>query len=407
MKVDNRRILSVSQINTYVRDLLESIPLMNALYVRGEISNMTHHKSGNKFFTLKDEGGVLKAVMFRSDCADLKFLPQDGMKVICFGRISAFPRDGIYQLYVKEMEPDGIGSLAAAYEQLKEKLAGEGLFDEARKKPLPKYPKKVGVITSPTGAAVRDIINITGRRFPLAEILLFPSLVQGEGAPEQLIAALDYFNATDAADVIILGRGGGSIEDLWAFNNEALARAIAASRIPVISAVGHETDFTIADFVADCRAPTPSAAAELAVPDAVEVKRKLGNVVSHCELLMAKRIDSERAKVSALASRRVLRDPTSPIDEKRMLLLSMEKRLGSEEKILLSEKRASFVSLSAKLDALNPLSVLTRGYAAVFREDGKVVKSVDDLNIDDCFTLRTSDGEVKGKVLEKHGCQEK
>ena len=248
------KILTVSQLNEYVKMLFDSQPIFNGIYVKGEISNFTNHRTGHWYFTLKDEGSLVRAVMFRGSAMKNPFLPENGMKVIVHGRVSAFVRDGQYQIYVDEMQPDGIGGLYLAYEQLKQKLDAEGLFAASRKKPLPKIPQSVGVITSPTGAAVRDIINITKRRFPLAQILLYPALVQGSSAPEQLIAGVRYFNETRAVDVIILGRGGGSLEDLWAFNNENLAREVAASEIPIISAVGHETDFTICDFAADCRA---------------------------------------------------------------------------------------------------------------------------------------------------------
>ncbi len=400
---ETRNIQTVSQVNEYIKSLIDSIPALNALYVKGEISNFTNHKSGHLYFTLKDEGGVLRTVMFRFAAQKLKFRPENGMKVVCFGRISAFPRDGQYQLYVEEMEPDGIGSLALAFEQLKAKLQAEGLFDPSHKKPLPKIPLRIGIITSPTGAAVRDMINITARRFPFAEIVLYPSLVQGEGAPPQLIAGLDYFNRTNSVNVIIIGRGGGSIEDLWAFNDEGVARAIFASRIPVISAVGHETDFTIADFVADRRAPTPSAAAELAVPETTELKRKINNIVGKNVLQMENIIRQKRENLLKWSERKAIRSPQYLVDEKRMTLLSLEKRLESGEKYTLSQKKSGFVAAASKLEALNPLSIITRGYSAVFREDGTVIKSISQIEKGDTFTFRTSDGSVKGEVLEKYG----
>ena len=264
--------LTVTQLNEYIKGILDHDPRLTDVYLRGEISNFkNHYSTGHYYFTLKDEGGMIRAIMFRSSAVKLAFLPEDGMKVVAHGRISAFVRDGQYQIYCDSMEPDGIGALYIAYEQLKRKLEAEGLFDPSRKKPLPKIPSRVGIITSATGAAIRDMINVCGRRFPFAELVLYPSLVQGPDAPAQLIDGVRYFNEKQSVDVIIIGRGGGSIEDLWAFNNEDLAREIAASAIPVISAVGHETDFTICDFVADRRAPTPSAAAELAVPETEEL----------------------------------------------------------------------------------------------------------------------------------------
>ena len=272
------KAITVTQLNNYIKGILENIPPLRDIYVKGEISNYSPNRTGHVFFTLKDEGSLIPAVMFKYDLSQITFAPENGMKVICRGRISAYPAQGKYQLYVSEMTPDGVGALYIAFEQLKAKLADEGLFDSRYKKPIPKIPHRIGIITAPTGAAVRDMITVTGRRFPAAEIRLYPSLVQGENAPADLIKALDYFDKEGKCDVIIIGRGGGSIEDLWAFNNEALARRIFACRIPVISAVGHETDFTIADFVADKRAPTPSAAAEIAVPDAKDTKKQLLNV---------------------------------------------------------------------------------------------------------------------------------
>lgn len=273
MTVDTK-ILTVSQLNDYVKMLIDSNPMLGNIWVRGEVSNLTFHTSGHLYFSVKDEKSRVSAIMFRTNAVKLKFRPENGMKVVLHGRVSVFPRDGVYQIYVTSIEPDGIGALYIAYEQLRRRLEAEGLFDERIKKALPKIPSAVGVITSPTGAAVRDIINVTARRFPFAKIILFPSLVQGDGAESNLIEGIRYFNSARSADVIIIGRGGGSIEDLWAFNSELLAREIRMSAIPVISAVGHETDYTICDFAADRRAPTPSAAAELAVPDAVELKLK-------------------------------------------------------------------------------------------------------------------------------------
>ena len=282
---------TVSELNNYIKSIFENNRTLSSVMVRGEISNFTNHRSGHLYFSLKDADGQIRSVMFRSRAMGLKFMPESGMKVIVHGSVTVYPRDGSYQLYVSSMQPDGVGALYLAYEQLKERLFQEGLFDEIYKKPIPAFPKRIGVITSPTGAAVRDIINVTGRRYPCADIYVYPALVQGDGAENSLIKALDYFDSSCLCDVIILGRGGGSIEDLWAFNSEALARRIFEARVPIISAVGHETDFTICDFVADMRAPTPSAAAEIAVPETHELMHKIDNIIGRMSLLIGKRIE--------------------------------------------------------------------------------------------------------------------
>lgn len=393
-----KNILTVTALNEYVKMILDRDPLLMGVYVKGEISNFVNHRTGHFYFTLKDEGGAIKAVMFKSSNAKLKFLPENGMKVIVHGRVSGFVRGGDYQLYADDIEPDGIGSLYIRYEQLKKKLEAEGLFNPARKKPLPKIPSRVGIITSPTGAAVRDMINVTGRRFPFAEIILYPTLVQGDGAPEQLVRALKYFNETKSVDVIIIGRGGGSIEDLWAFNDEELARTVAASTIPVISAVGHETDFTICDFASDRRAPTPSAAAELAVPETGELKRKFLNVVGRMELSLTKKTEQARRRLDAAAKSRVLTSPKYMIDDKRMAVLSLSERMDSAFGMLLEKKRSLFAQKTAKLEALNPMSVISRGYSAVFLGDGTLVKSVTQVKEGDEFSFKTSDGKVGGRV---------
>ena len=320
------------------------------------------------------------------------------MKVIAHGRVSAFVRDGQYQLYCDSMEPDGIGALYIAFEQLKRKLEAEGLFDPARKRPLPKIPSRVGIITSATGAAIRDMINVCGRRFPYAKLVLFPSLVQGPDAPPQLIAGLRYFNETRSADVIIIGRGGGSIEDLWAFNNEELAREVAASQIPVISAVGHETDFTICDFVADRRAPTPSAAAELAVPDTGELKRKIQNIVTREAGVLQQIAARHREKLLLLSGSRVLQDPMAMIDDKKMQNAMLSERLIRAEERIRMQSRAALQAEAGKLSALNPLAVLSRGFSAVYREDGVLVKSAENVKPGDSITIRTEDGELDASV---------
>lgn len=418
--MNGQRSLTVSQINNFIKDYLDNLPTLRNVYVKGEISNLKIYPgTGHIYCTLKDEESCLKAVMF-GGASKLKFRPEDGMKVICRGRISVFVRDGTYQLYVDNMEPDGIGSLYIAFEQLKAKLEAEGLFAAEHKKKLPKVPFRIGIITAPTGAAVRDMINVTGRRFPAAKIIIYPSLVQGSEAPEQLIKALKYMDKNKLADVIIIGRGGGSIEDLWAFNNEALARAIYACETPIISAVGHETDFTIADFVADRRAPTPSAAAEIAVPDSYELKTKFENVQTRLNSLLKTQIEGLRKQLKLLSSRPVLLNPLASFDDKRMNLARLEEKLNSTfdfpamrnnlnslkdrlyriENINIERSAQKLKLQSEKLASLNPLSVLERGYSAAFKSDGTVIKSATDLKEGDVFDLRFHDGSVKAQAVE-------
>ncbi len=398
---DESRILTVHGLNEYVKMLIDGNPVLSNVYVRGEISNLNYHSSGHYYFSLKDENARVSAVMFKSAVVKLKFRPENGMKVVLHGRVSVYPRDGAYQLYATSLEPDGIGALTLAYEQLKRKLEAEGLFRTDLKKPLPKIPSAVGIITSPTGAAVRDIINVCGRRFPFAKLVLFPSLVQGEGAEADLIRGIKYFNESRSVDVIIIGRGGGSIEDLWAFNSEALAREIFKCDIPVISAVGHETDFTICDFVSDRRAPTPSAAAELAVPESEELKRKFGNVVSRMQTLTEAKLKSHRQVLKMLSERRALTQPSAYIDDKRMILISLTKELESSVNYKLTTEKQKFARLSSVLEAVSPLKVISKGYSAVFKEGGKLVKSVDDLNEGDDVSFKLTDGSINAKVVSK------
>lgn len=391
--------LTVTQLNEYVKRLIDNTPQLGDVYVKGEISNFkNHYSTGHFYFTLKDEGGQLRAVMFKSSASKMKFMPEDGMKVTAHGRISSFVRDGTYQLYADSMEPDGIGSLYIAFEQLKRKLEHEGLFDASRKKPLPKIPTRVGIITSATGAAIRDMINVCGRRFPYAKLVLFPSLVQGPDAPPQLIAGLQYFNRTRSVDVIIIGRGGGSIEDLWAFNDEGVARAVAASAIPVISAVGHETDFTICDFAADKRAPTPSAAAELAVPETNELKRKISNIITRESDVIAHMLKLRREKLDSLAKTRYMTDPMNFINDRRMLTDMLSDRLlrafGNEMNV----KKAEMSAAAGKLNALNPLSVISRGYSAVYTSSGALVKNISDVKIGDKVEFKTIGGAAECTV---------
>jgi exodeoxyribonuclease VII large subunit len=393
--------MTVSQLNEYVRDLLAKSPVLSDVTVRGEISNFTFHRaSGHLYFSLKDADGVLSAVMFRSAAQRLRFQPEAGMKVLARGSVSVFVRDGKYQLYVSSMEPDGIGSLYLAYEQLKKKLEGEGLFDEKRKKPLPSMPRRIGVITSPTGAAVRDILQILGRRYPMAEVVLYPALVQGAEAPATLRAGVRYFNEARSVDVIIIGRGGGSYEDLYAFNDESLARQIAASDIPVVSSVGHETDFTICDFVSDCRAPTPSAAAELVVPDMQELLLGIQNMHNRIGQSVRNRLSMHQKTVAGLAARPVLSRPDGLYREQTMRVISASERLIHQMHTQVQEKKGRFREATARLDALNPLGVLLRGYGVAYDQNGRVVSSVKSVSAGDAFHFRLHDGEVLGRVDE-------
>ena len=395
-----QKVLTVSQLNEYIKMLLDGQPLLSGVYVRGEISNFTNHRTGHWYFTLKDEGSLVRAVMFRGSNVKIPFLPENGTKVIVRGRVSAFVRDGQYQIYVDEMQPDGIGGLYLAYQQLKSKLEAEGLFDAARKKALPRIPETVGVITSPTGAAVRDIINIMGRRFPMAKILLYPAIVQGDLAPSQLVSGIRYFNETKSADVIIIGRGGGSEEDLWCFNDEALAREVAASEIPVISAVGHETDFTICDFASDRRAATPSAAAELAVPDSAELKSSILGAEAYLSMQLKKKLESCRESLLRIKNSRAISDPSILLNERKMTLLHLSQLLDRAEEAKLTEKKYEFAKNAEKLSALNPLAVLARGYGAVENEDGRIVLGARDLEKNMNIKIRFADGEAKATVSE-------
>lgn len=398
----NENIISVAELNGYVKEVLDAIPVFHNMRVRGEISNFKNHiQSGHFYFSLKDNSSVIKAVMFNRDARRMKFLPENGMKVVITGRLSVFERDGNYQLYVSEMEADGKGALYEAYEKLKKKLEEEGLFSERYKKPLPKFPKTVGVITSATGAAVRDIINITGRRYPLAKILVYPALVQGEGAVRSLINGVKCFTERVRPDVAIIGRGGGSIEDLWAFNSEELARAIAASDIPFISAVGHETDFTICDFVSSMRAPTPSGAAEIAVPDIGELIYKLDTLDGEIRSTVLRKISLLRDRISEIEKKRVIASPYGFIDERRMELEGVAEKMDKYGRLILSGKREKFLSLGARLNALSPLSVLTRGYGAVYSEDGKkVITEAKSVEIGSSLKLRMCDGEVLARATD-------
>ena len=399
MEQFEKLVVSVSQLNNYIKGLFDEIPVFRNVYVSGEISNFTnHYRTGHFYFSLKDEKSVIKAVMFNSYSSRLKFTPENGMQVLVKARLSVFERDGIYQLYVEDIQPKGIGGLNLAFEQLKLKLGAEGLFDEKFKKALPRYPERIGVITSPTGAAIRDITNILTRRYPIAQMIFEPVLVQGESAPKQIINALKKLNETDSCDVIILGRGGGSIEDLWAFNDELVAREIFNSRIPVISAVGHETDFTISDFVADLRAPTPSAAAELAVPNLIDVKSDVA--IKKISLLNAINsiLNENRLKLEILKSKPCLQNAGFIIEENTLKLDSLFKRLNDSCLNRLTEQKLRLNSSVSKLEALSPLKVLSRGYSVV-RKDGEVIRESKQLNKDDKIEIKFADGDKQAVIL--------
>lgn len=401
MEQFEKLVVSVSQLNNYIKGLFDQIPVFRNVYVSGEISNFKHHiKSGHMYFSLKDEHAVVKAVMFQSYASRLRFQPENGMQVLLKARLSVYERDGVYQLYVEDIQPKGVGGLHVAFEQLKQALAARGLFDEQRKKPLPRYPEKIGVITSPTGAAIRDIANVLQRRYPLAEMLLEPVLVQGDGAVEQLCAALRKLNDENKCDVIIIGRGGGSIEDLWAFNSEQLAMEIAASRIPVISAVGHETDFTIADFVADKRAPTPSAAAEIAVPNITDVHSELAAHKAALLHALSARISQERVKLEQIKAKPCLRDIRYVIDENRMRVASLSEKLEKEYALKLQVEKTKLQGLAGKMDSLSPLKVLARGYSIVKNENDTVISSASALHEGEQIEIRFSDGAASAQVTQ-------
>ena len=399
--MQNTLVLSVSQLNRYIKMNFDADENLANIFISGEISNFTnHYRTGHLYFTLKDDSAAVRVVMFNSSAKRLKFMPEDGMKVIARGRVSVYEASGQYQLYVDDMQPDGVGALNLAYEQLKEKLQKEGLFSEHHKKTLPPYPEKVGVITSPTGAAVRDIINVLGRRFPYAEIVFCPVLVQGDGAHLQLTDAVNLFNSERAADVIIIGRGGGSIEDLWEFNDEGLARAVYNSEIPVISAVGHETDFTICDFVADMRAPTPSAAAELAVPDANELQYALSALKNRMFLNVSSGIADRRSRLEYLTSKGALKSPDEMLSNRSQRLDTAFSKMLSSYENRIGGKKVEFISAATALSKLDPMSVLMRGFAFVSDKSGKNVYSSQALAKGDKINVRFHDGSAVCEVKE-------
>ena len=396
-----QEVLSITQVNEYIRSRMDADPLLTGLAVRGEISNYKMYPSGHHYFTLKDEGGALKCVMFKGNAMRLRFRPENGMKVIAMGKISVYPRDGAYQLYCTAMAMDGVGDLYAAFEQLKKKLAAQGLFDEAHKKPLPKFPGTIGIVTSSAGAAVHDMLRILRKRYPLSKVLLLPVRVQGVEAPPEIAAAIRYANHYRLADLLIVGRGGGSIEDLWAFNDERVAYAIYESEIPVISAVGHEPDVTISDFVADLRAATPSNAAELAVPDQDALRQSLDSVSSAMATALNRQLKGARQHLNVLSASPALQSPVSYLNQKRKNLELLQNRLVSAENQAVSRRKQHYIGLVSKLDAMSPLKVLTRGYAMTQGEDGSVIHSVSQVNPGDSITVSLSDGKLRAAVTHK------
>ena len=398
-----RRIISVSELNGVVKLLLDNDPLLRNLAVRGELSNYKIYPAGHHYFTLKDPEGALRCVMFKGSALRLRFRPENGMKVVVTGRVSVFPRDGAYQLYAEEMIPEGAGDLAVAFEQLKARLYAEGLFDPARKKPLPEYPERIAIVTSPAGAAVHDMIRILRRRYPLAKVILLPVRVQGAEAPAEIAGAIRYADRWQIGDVIITGRGGGSLEDLWAFNDERVARAISACKIPVISAVGHEPDVTISDFVADVRASTPSHAAETAVPDQMELRRFLLSSQQRLTKSQEKRLAAERQRLTDFAAKRCLTEPMAFIQDKRMELVHRQQRLGDLSQGQLVRKRQRFAAISAALDAMSPLKVLGRGYAVARDAEGRILKTYRDISVGDTVTVTLGEGGFTSRVEQPFG----
>jgi exodeoxyribonuclease VII large subunit len=397
-QIQKPRVLSVSQINFYIKSIIENDGSLQFVLVTGEISNLTvHQRSGHIYLSLKDSNSVISAVMFAGNARRLKFRLENGMKVICRGRISVYEPSGRYQLYIEDMQPDGVGALTLAFEQLKKSLAQKGLFDNAHKKPLPKFPKTIGVITSPTGAAVQDITNIIRRRFPSADIVLAPVLVQGESAPEQLVRAVNKFSASKIADVVIIGRGGGSAEDLWAFNDEQLAYAVYNCETPIISGVGHETDFTICDFVADVRASTPSAAAELAVPDRQELMSYYFKQKQYISAMLDRKIKTAQLRLENQQRRMSASSPKLKAEQLEKQLSAKSEKLKRFMNIYISNKENKLIAAKGKLDGLNPLNVLNRGYA-IAEKDEKIITSSKQLKDGDDFTVVLSDGKINAKV---------
>lgn len=386
---------TVSQVNNYLKRVIDNNSILNNIWIQGEISNFKHHYSGHMYITLKDDNSVLKAVMFKNDSRNLTFVPEDGMKILARGRIGVYEAGGVYQLYIEEMKQDGIGDLYAAFEKLKKRLAAEGIFSTEYKKTIPEYPEKIGVCTASTGAAVRDIINVATRRFPYAEIVLYPTVVQGSGAAESIVSGIEYFNKYEKPDVIIIGRGGGSIEDLWGFNEERVAYAVFNSAIPIISAVGHETDFTISDFVADLRAPTPSAAAEIAVPSSLELYERIAGFNRNLLSAVSNAINYRKLRLDA----QKLKNPKEIISELHLKTDALVQSMEMNMNIKLSECRNQLGESVAALNALNPLSVLERGYSVALDSSGNLINSVKKIERDAEFTLKLNDGDARCKRI--------
>jgi exodeoxyribonuclease VII large subunit len=391
------KVYSINELNNYVKNVLDSDANLRQILVSGEVSNFKAHYSGHMYMTLKDETSSVKAVMFAGNASKLRFSVENGMKVLVLGTVSLYPRDGSYQLYISSMQPDGIGALSIAFEQLKEKLSKEGLFDVSHKKKLPSFPDKIGVVTSATGAAIQDIFNVLSRRYPVAEVVVRPAQVQGDGAAEDIAKAIEEFNAFNGADVLIVGRGGGSIEDLWAFNEEVVARAVFNSKIPVISAVGHETDYTICDFVADLRAPTPSAAAEIAVPDITELTADLLKIKQQMIISVKNKFNEERTRLLAIEKSGALKDPLSKLNENKRNLLYFSEKINDLTQAYIDRQKLHFSSLAGKLDTLSPLGVIARGYAIVSKGEDVLTKAKD-FNIGDTVNIKLSDGNVNASV---------
>ena len=402
-----QHIFGVTEVNELVKLLLDNEPMLQSICVRGELSNYKMYPSGHHYFSLKDSDGAIRCVMFKGSATHLRFRPENGMKVLVTGRVTVFPRDGAYQLYCSSMTPEGVGDLAAAFEQLKARLYAEGLFDPAHKKPLPLYPERIAVVTSSAGAAVHDMIRILRRRYPIAKVILLPVRVQGAEAPPEIAGAIRYADQWKIGDLIITGRGGGSMEDLWAFNDERVARAIYKCETPVISAVGHEPDVTISDFVADARASTPSNAAEIAVPDQAELLRWLWEAGGRMEQSERTQLENLRQRLNALASKRVMTDQLAYVEDKRMELLHVQQRLGDISTALLARKRQNFAAMAAALDAMSPLKVLGRGYAMVQNENGTVLKSSREVVSGQIVSVTLGKGGFSAEVKEVHNERKK
>ena len=396
-----RQVLSITQLNEYIRSRMDADPFLSGIAVRGEISNYKLYPSGHHYFTMKDEGAALKCVMFKSSAQRLRFRPENGMKIIAMGKVSVYPRDGVYQLTCTALAMDGVGDLYAAFEQLKSKLAREGLFDPAHKKPIPKYPGTVGIVTSSDGAAVHDMLRILRKRYPLIKVLLLPVRVQGAEAPGEIAAAIRYANRYQLADLLIVGRGGGSIEDLWAFNDERVAYAIYESKIPVISAVGHEPDVTISDYVADLRAATPSNAAELAVPDQQALRQTLDSYSFGLANALSRQIKASRQHLKVLSNSPSLKSPTGYLEQRRKNLQFLQNRMISAQNASLASSKQRYIANISKLDAMSPLKVLTRGYSMAQTEDGTLLRSVTQVELGQRISVSLSDGSISATVMER------